>query len=346
MPQTIPEDTGRGPRAVTGLIRTVLHWYTKLFAVWIVLFAVVGYFWYQPFVFLGTVKMFGEGAQKWPALFQSLRSPNLWFFSLTMFGIGAVLTAEDFKNIVRRPVIVLIGSIAQFTIMPLGAFALSKLFNLSPMLAAGLIIAGCAPGAMSSNVMSYIAGADTAYSVSLTTVSTLLCPLLTPALTKWLAGATLPVDFWKMFFDIVFMVVLPLAAGFAIRHFFSKIVEKIKDVFPAISVTFIIFICTVVIANNRERMLHASAAIIAVVVLLNVYGMAAGYGVGKLFRMPFNQRRTLSIEIGMQNAGLGTVLAIEHFGSEAAIPTAFFVFTCIITASVMTEIWKSRKAKE
>jgi bile acid:Na+ symporter, BASS family len=146
-----------------------------------------------------------------------------------------------------------------------------------------------------------------------------------------------------MFFDIIFMVVLPLAAGFAIRHFFSAAVEKIKDVFPAISVTFIIFICTLVIANNREKMLHASVAIIAVVVLLNIYGMASGYGVGKLFRMSFAQKRTLSIEIGMQNAGLGTVLAIEHFGPEAAIPTAFFVFTCIITASVMTEIWKSRK---
>jgi len=310
-----------------------------------VLFAAVGYFWYQPFVFLATYKLFGTGAEQWPAVLQSLRSPNLWFFALTMFGIGAVLTVADFKNIVKRPVIVLIGSVAQFTIMPLGAFVLSKLFGLPTMLAAGLIIAGCAPGAMSSNVMSYIAGADTAYSVSLTTVSTLLCPLLTPALTKLLAGATLPVDFWKMFFDIIFMVVLPLAAGFAIRHFFGKTVEKIKDVFPAISVTFIIFICTLVIANNREKMLHASLAIIAVVVLLNIYGMASGYGVGKLFRMPFNQRRTLSIEIGMQNAGLGTVLAIEHFGPEAAIPTAFFVFTCIITASVMTEIWKSRLMK-
>ncbi|MHC4950189.1 MAG: bile acid:sodium symporter family protein, partial [Planctomycetota bacterium] len=284
-------------------MKTILHWYTKLFAVWIVLFAVVGYFWYQPFVFLAKAKMFGTGAENWPDVFQSLRSPNLWFFSLTMFGIGAVLTVNDFKNIAKRPVIILIGSVAQFTIMPLGAFALSKLFGLHPMLAAGLIIAGCAPGAMSSNVMSYIAGADTAYSVSLTTVSTLLCPVLTPALTRLLAGQDLPVPFLSMFFQIVFMVVIPLGAGFTVRHFFVQTIEKIKDVFPAISVTFIIFICTVVIANNREKMLDASVAIIAVVVLLNVYGMASGYGVGKLFRMPFSQRRTLSIEIGMQNAG-------------------------------------------
>lgn len=328
-----------------GLFSIGLHWYTKLFAVWIVLFAVVGYFFPQPFVFLENYKLFGAAAEKWPAIFQSLRSPNIWFFSLTMFGIGAVLTADDFKNIAKRPVIVLIGSVAQFTIMPLGAFALARLFNLPPMLAAGLIIAGCAPGAMSSNVMSYIAGADTAYSVSLTTVSTLLCPILTPLLTVWLAGQEIPIKFWPMFFSIIWMVVLPLAAGFAIRYCFNKTIEKIKDIFPAISVTFIIFICTLVIANNHEKMLQASALIIAVVLLLNIYGMASGYGVGTLFKMPTNQRRTLAIEIGMQNAGLGTVLAIEHLEPEAAIPTAFFVFACIITASIMTEIWKTRSMR-
>ena len=333
----------KNQKGKSNLLKAVLHWYTKLFAVWIVVFAVVGYYFPQPFVFLAKSKMFGAGAAQWPAVFQSLRSPNLWFFALTMFGIGAVLTVGDFKNIAKRPVIVLIGSAAQFTIMPIGAFVLAKLFGLPDMMAVGLIIAGCAPGAMSSNVMSYIAKADVAYSVSLTTVSTLLCPILTPLLTKLLAGATLPVDVWKMFADIVFMVVLPLGAGFAVRHFFSDAVEKVKDVFPAISVTFIIFICTLVIASNREKMLQATGAVIAVVLLLNIYGMAAGYGVGALFKMPFSQKRTLSIEIGMQNAGLGTVLAIEHFGPEAAIPTAFFVFACIITASIMTEIWKSRK---
>ena len=345
MAQTNPQNREGRPGPAAGPVKTILHWYTKLFAVWIVLFAVVGYYFPQPFEFLAKAKMFGAAAEDWPEVFQSLRSPNLWFFALTMFGIGAVLTIDDFKNIAKRPVIVVIGSVAQFTIMPLGAFALSKLFDLPPMLAAGLVIAGCAPGAMSSNVMSYIAGADTAYSVSLTTVSTLLCPVLTPALTKLLAGQDLPISFWKMFFQIIFMVVLPLGAGFAVRCFFSKTIEKIKDVFPAISVTFIIFVCTLVIAVNRERMLQATLSIIAVVILLNVYGMISGYGVGMFFRMPFNQRRTLAIEIGMQNAGLGTILALENLKPEAAIPTAFFVFTCIITASIMTEIWKNRSLK-
>lgn len=326
-----------------GLFKIALHYYTKLFAVWIVLFAVIGYFFPRPFVAVGNYRLFSQWAANWPDWFRSLQSPNLWFFALTMFGIGAVLTVNDFRNIAKRPVIVLIGSAAQFTLMPIGAFVLAKAFGLPDMMAVGLIIAGCAPGAMSSNVMSYIAKADVAYSVSLTTVSTLLCPILTPALTKLLAGATMPVDVWKMFADIVFMVLLPLGAGFAVRYFFSDAVEKVKDLFPAISVTFIIFICTLVIASNRQRMFQAGLAVVAVVLLLNVYGMASGYGVGKLFRMPFSQKRTLAIEIGMQNAGLGTVLALEHFGEKAAIPTAFFVFACIITASIMTEIWKNRR---
>ncbi len=328
---------------MSGLFKTLIGWYTKLFAFWILLFAAVGYFFPKPFVFLNSCKMFGPWADRWPAVFQSLRSPNLWFFALTMFGIGAVLTINDFKNIAKRPVIVLIGSIAQFTIMPVGAYAIAKAFHLPPLLGAGLIIAGCAPGAMSSNVMSYLAGADVAYSVSLTTVSTLLCPLLTPALTKLLAGTELPVSFWKMFWEIIFMVIVPLMAGFAVRYFFGRFVERIKDVFPAISVTFIIFVCTLVIASNREKMLDATGLIVLAVLLLNLGGMAGGWVVGALFGMRFDQRRTLAIEVGMQNAGLGTVLAIHNLGPEAAIPTAFFVFTCIITASVMTEIWKGRK---
>ncbi|MGD2095484.1 MAG: bile acid:sodium symporter, partial [Phycisphaerales bacterium] len=149
------------------MLKNILAFYTKYFAIWVVAFGVVAYFWPGPFV--------------------SLKPGMDWFFALTMFGIGAVLQIEDFKRIAQKPVIVLIGSAAQFSIMPLGAFVLAKLFGLPPEIAVGLILTGSAPGAMASNVMSYIAKADTAYSVSLTTVSTLLCPLLTPGLTFILA---------------------------------------------------------------------------------------------------------------------------------------------------------------
>ncbi len=302
------------------MLNRILSFYTKYFAVWVLLLAVVAYFLPGPFI--------------------KLKPGMDWFFALTMFGIGAVLQIDDFKRIIQKPVIVLIGCCAQFSIMPLGAFLIAKLFGLPNEIAAGLILTGSAPGAMASNVISYIAKADTAYSVSLTTVSTLLCPLLTPGLTFLLAGSMLEVKFSAMVVSVMKMVILPLLAGFAVRHFLKEKINKILAIFPAISVTFIVFICSLVIALNRDYLAEVTALILAAAVILNIYGMSAGYGVGTLFRLENKRRRTLSIEIGMQNAGLGTVLALKHLGEKAAMPAAIFVFVCIITASVMAELWQ------
>jgi BASS family bile acid:Na+ symporter len=303
----------------------ILSFYTKYFAVWVIMFGLVAYLVPGPFVVL--------------------RDYNKLFFALTMFGIGAVLQVEDFKRILEKPVIVLIGCCAQFSIMPVGAFLLTKAFGFGPEIAAGLILTGSAPGAMASNVMSYIAKADTAYSVSLTMVSTLLCPLLTPGLTLLLAGAMMKVNFWQMVLDVIYMVIVPLFVGFGVRHFFRERLEKILAIFPAISVTFIIFICSLVIALNRDYLPKVTGLILAAAIVLNLYGMVAGYTVGSVFRMSVRRRRTLAIEIGMQNAGLGVALALEHFNEKAAIPAAVFVFVCIITASVAAEVWQ-KKAPE
>jgi len=306
------------------MVKKFLAFYTRYFAIWVVLFGVGAYFWPGPFV--------------------AVRAYNKLFFSLTMFGIGAILQAEDFKRIGQRPWIVLVGSAAQFTIMPLGAFVVARLFRLETEIAVGLILTGSAPGAMASNVMCYIAKADTAYSVSLTTVSTLLCPLLTPGLTLLLAESRLPVPFWEMVLDVILMVVAPLFIGFGVRHYFKEKIERILPVFPAVSVTFIIFICSLVIALNKENFGKATLVVLAAVAVLNVYGMLGGYGVGSLFRMGRGRRRTLMIEIGMQNAGLGTTLALAHFGEETgpivAMPAAIFVFVCIITAAGMAAFWQ------
>ena len=302
------------------MLKKILSFYTKYFAVWVVLFGVVAYFLPGPFV--------------------ALKSYMDWFFALTMFGIGVVLQVEDFKRIVQKPVIVLVGSTAQFSLMPVGAFVLAKLFNLPPEIAVGLILTGSAPGAMASNVMSYIAKADTAYSVSLTTVSMLLCPLLTPGLTFLLAGSMLEIPFMDMVTSVIKMVIVPLFVGFGVRHFLKSKVEKILPVFPAISVTFIIFICSLVIALNKSNLAQVTAVILVAGIVLNVYGMLAGYGVGSVFRMEVHRRRTLAIEIGMQNAGLGTVLALKHFSEKTAMPAAIFVFICIITASLMAAVWQ------
>jgi BASS family bile acid:Na+ symporter len=306
-------------------LQRILAIYTRYLGVWVVAFGLLAYFVPAPFV--------------------ALKSCNKAFFALTMFGIGAVLSIDDFTHIVKNPIVVLIGSAAQFTIMPFGAFIVARAMGLSAELTAGLILTGAAPGAMASNVMSYIAKADVAYSVSLTTVSTLLCPLLTPGLTYLLASSKVPVPFWQMVFDVLIMVIIPLFAGFGVRHYFKKQVERILPVFPAVSVTFIIFICSLVVALNRDYLPGATGVVLAAVVVLNVYGMAGGYAVGALFQMGVARRRTLTIEIGMQNAGLGTTLALQHFGPESAVPAAFFVFICIFTASIAAAFWQRNPAK-
>ncbi len=302
------------------MLQKILAFYTKYFAVWVMLFAIVAYFFPRPFV--------------------RLNNYMDWFFALTMFGIGAVLKTEDFITIARKPVLVLIGTCAQFTIMPLGAFVLAKALNLPPEIAVGLILTGAAPGAMASNVISYIAKADVAYSISLTTVSTLLCPLLTPGLTYLLAGSILEVKFLAMVISVVKMVILPLFAGFAVRHYFKEKIQNISAIFPAISVTFIIFICSLVMALNRDYLSKVTGLILFAGLTLNVGGMVGGYAVASAFGMNKKRRRTLAIEVGMQNAGLGTVLALKHFTEKTAIPAAIFVFICVITASIAAEHWR------
>jgi len=305
------------------MLRKILSFYTQFFAIWVVVFAVVAYVVPAPFVWMQ------------PAM--------EWFFALTMFGIGAVLQVEDFRRVAMRPMVIFVGSSAQFLLMPFGSYLFAKAYGLSAEATVGLILTGSAPGAMASNVMSYIARADAAYSVSLTTVSTLLCPLLTPGLTFILAGSVLRVPFAAMVLSVLKMVILPLLAGFAVRYYFNKRIEKILEVFPAISVTFIIFICSLVIALNRDYLAGVTALILAAAVTLNIYGMVTGYLVGTAFRMEQRRRQTLAIEIGMQNAGLGTVLALKHFGAQAAVPAAVFVFVCIITASVMSALWQRQR---
>ncbi len=307
------------------MINKFLSFYTRFFTLWVIIFAVIAYFLPAPFIYL--------------------REYMDFFFALTMFGIGAVLEPADFRRILKTPFIIFVGSVAQFTIMPFGAFAVSKLLSLPKELALGLILTGCAPGAMSSNVISYIAKADTAYSVSLTTVSTILAPLLTPALTYLFANSILKVSFSAIFLSVVKIVVLPLALGFLLRFVFKDKINKFIKVFPAISVTFIIFICCVVIALNRNYFVMLTVTVVFAALFLNLLGMSLGYTVGKIFRMNTSRCRTLSIEIGMQNAGLGTVLALKHFGEKCAIPAAIYVFLCIITASIIAQIWKNSKSQ-
>jgi BASS family bile acid:Na+ symporter len=161
--------------------------------------------------------------------------------------------------------------------------------------------------------------------------------MLTYLLTQ---GTKLNVSPWALMWDVMVMVVIPLLAGFVVRHLFREKLQRIEPVFPALSTTFIVFICSLVIAVNRERLAAVTGPVLVAALLLNVYGLTAGYGVGSVFRLGLKRRRTLTIEIGMQNAGLGATLALNNLSDEAAIPAAIFVFVCIFTASGLTSLWQ------
>jgi BASS family bile acid:Na+ symporter len=240
----------------------------------------------------------------------------------------------------------LYGVAAQFTIMPALAFSLAMLFSFSKEFSLGLILTGSAPGAMASNVLSYLAGADVAYSVSLTTVSTMLAPLLTPLLTLFLAKTLLEIPFWSMCFSVFKMVVLPLFLGLLLKKVLGKKVEPLSRIFPALSTTFIVFICALVIALNKTYLLRINLWIFAAALFLNLAGLVSGYMTGKWLRFDLLKRRALAIEIGMQNAGLGSVLALKHFNERVALPAVVFVFICIFSASILVPIWSQQVRKE
>lgn len=296
-----------------------LNLFNRLFVVWVILGGLAAYF--------------------FPGFFLPLKKYMELFFGLTMFGVGMVLNPKDFVNIFKNFKVVVIGVISQFSIMPISAFIVSKVFSFPKEFSLGLILTGSAPGAMASNVLSYLAGADVAYSVSLTTVSTLLAPILTPLLTLLLAQTFFEIPFWNMFISVCKMVLIPLFFGILIKRIFSKKVEPIQRVFPAISTTFIVFICALVIALNKEYLLKINSWIFIATIILNSSGLFLGYMVGKVFSFDKLKKRALSIEIGMQNAGLGSVLAIKHFNEKVALPAVIFVFICIFSASILVQIW-------
>jgi len=293
--------------------------FNRLFVLWVILGGVSAYF--------------------YPHVFLPMKSLMELFFAITMFGVGMVLNPNDFIDIFKKIKVVIIGVSSQFSIMAFSAYFISKTLGLSDEFALGLILAGSAPGAMASNVLSYLAGADVAYSVSLTTVSTLLAPVLTPLLTLLLASTFFEIPFWAMFLSVVKMVLVPLLLGILVKRFFTKQVTPIIPVFPAISTFFIALINSVVIALNRDFLPQIQLVTLFAVIFLNLFGLFAGYMVGVISRFDILRRRALSIEIGMQNAGLGMVLALTHFNERSALPSVMFAFFCIFTASILVPIW-------
>ena len=266
---------------------------------------------------------------------------------IIMFGMGLTLRAEDFKVVFSRPRDVLVGCLAQFTVMPLLAFALTNVFRLEPALAIGVILVGCCPGGTASNVITYLAKGDLALSVGMTAVSTLLAPVLTPLLVWLLAGETVDVDVVGMLLSILWVVILPIALGLLVKRFWPRTTEQASAYLPALSTLAICVIVLIVIAANADKLLDGGLVILLVVVLHNVCGLGAGYLIGTLLRLTPAKRRAISVEVGMQNSGLASSLATLHFAAYplATIPGALFSVWHNISGAIVAKLY-SRKSSE
>jgi BASS family bile acid:Na+ symporter len=271
-----------------------------------------------------------------PETFLWLKPWFQWLFAATMFALGVVLQPADLRETLSRPKAIALGVVTQFTVMPVLGFAAAWVSGLPPALALGFIIVACAPGAMASNVIVYLAGGAVAYSIALTTVATFLSPLLTPALVKWLGSVYLDIPFWPMMQTIVLTVLLPLVCGFALRHWLLRqagVLRAAEQVAPAVASLAIILICSYAVAANQGRLASVGLMLIAVVVGVNALGYLLGWQAARWFGFDGRHQLTLAIEIGMQNAGLGVVLALKHFEPQTALPGALFAVWCILTSA-------------
>jgi len=264
-----------------------------------------------------------------------------YLLGMVMFGMGLTLNLRDFKIVFSQPKDVIIGCLAQFTIMPLLAWMLARMFDLDEALALGVILVGCCPGGTSSNVITYLAKGDLALSVGMTSVSTLLAPFLTPLLTWALAGKTVDVNVVSMFLSILWVVILPIVVGLIVKTLWPNFTEKAVDYLPAISTFAITCIVGIVISLNAEKLLMGGLLIIVVVVLHNACGFGLGYLIGQFLGLSTPKRKAISIEVGMQNSGLATSLATIHFAAYpmASIPGAVFSVWHNISGAIVARIY-------
>lgn len=265
-----------------------------------------------------------------------------YLLGVVMFGMGLTLNLQDFKIVFSRPKDILIGCLAQFTIMPLLAWSLARIFSLDEALALGVVLVGCCPGGTASNVITYLAKGDLALSVGMTGVSTLLAPFLTPLLTWALAGKSINVDMTSMFLSILWVVILPIIMGLIVKGLWPKFTEKATDYLPAFSSIAIALIVAIIIGANADKLIAGGFIIVLVVILHNIFGLSLGYLIGRTLRLSEPKKRAISIEVGMQNSGLASSLATIHFAVYplATIPGAIFSVWHNLSGAAVAYLYK------
>lgn len=261
---------------------------------------------------------------------------------VVMFGMGLTLSYADFMPVLRHPKDILIGEIAQFLIMPLLAWLLCRLLALPQELAIGVILVGCCPGGTASNVICYLAKGDIALSVAMTGVSTLLAPVVTPALIWLLAGESVEVDVAGMFLSIVQVVIVPIVLGAGVNHYFKPVTQRITPLLPMVSTLSIASIIGIIVAHNSENILKCSLIVAVTVILHNILGLALGYTLAAWTGCKQSKRSAIAIEVGMQNSGLATSLAASHFAMfpMATVPGAMFSIWHNFSGSIAAQIFR------
>ena len=296
----------------------------KTFALWVLLFS-------------GIALMLPEG-------FVWLRAYIPWMLGIIMFGMGMTMTVGDFKSVLQSPKAVGIGVVAQFVVMPGLAFLLCQLFQLPPEIAIGVILVGCCPGGTASNVITYMAKGNTALSVACTSVSTLLAPILTPAIFYLLASQWIEINALSMLVSILQVVLFPILLGLIVRSLLKQKVNAYIQVMPLISVIAIVAIVAAIIAGSKAQILQSGLLILGVVALHNGLGYLLGYWASRIFKLAEIDCRAVSIEVGMQNSGLGVALAATHFAASplTALPSAIFSLWHNISGPALATYWAAK----
>ena len=296
----------------------------KTFALWVVLFAGI--------------------ALIVPEAFVWLKAYIIWMLGIIMFGMGMTMTVDDFKGVLHSPKAVVIGVVAQFMLMPGLAYLLCQLFQLPPAIAIGVILVGCCPGGTASNVITYMAKGNTALSVACTSVSTILAPILTPAVFYLLASQWIEINALSMLGSILQVVLFPIILGLIVRSVLKQKVETYIQVMPLISVLAIVAIVAAIIAGSKTQILESGLLILAVVALHNGLGYLLGFGASRLFKLPYADSKAIAIEVGMQNSGLGVALAAVHFATSpiTAVPSAIFSLWHNISGPALATYWASK----
>ena len=300
----------------------------KTFALWVVFFAFI--------------------ALCFPTAFVWMKAYIPWVLGIIMLGMGMTMTVDDFKGVLQSPKAVFIGVVAQFLIMPSLAYMLCQVFQLPAEIAVGVLLVGCCPGGTASNVIAYMAKANTALSVACTSVSTFLAPILTPAIFYILASQWIPIDAGSMFIDILKVVIFPIILGVLLRSLFKQKTEQYIQVMPLISVIAIVVIVAAIIAASKESILQSGLLILGVVILHNGLGFLLGYWASRLFNLSYPDCKAVAIEVGMQNSGLGVTLAAIHFAVSpvTAVPSAIFSLWHNISGPALATYWAAKAEKK